>query len=92
MKSVIMQGTGVYVPSNKVYNTQMDEHFEQRGLSAHSLMEHLGRRKRYFISEGENTISMCQNAIDECVRKHKIDLKEIEMLIVCTDTLETCEF
>lgn len=35
---------------------------------------------------------MRQNAIDECVRKHKIDLKEIEMLIVCTDTLETCEF
>lgn len=88
MKSVMIKGTGVYVPANKVYNDQMDEHFEKRGLSAHSLMEHLGRRKRYFISEGENTISMCQNAIDDCVKKHRIDLREIEMLVVCTDTPE----
>lgn len=88
MKNVIMKGTGVYIPTNKVYNEDLDEHFEKRGLSAHSLMNHLGRRKRYFISEGENTITMCQNAIKDCITKHKVDLREIEMLIVCTDTPE----
>lgn len=88
MKNVVISGTGVYVPSNKVYNEQLDEHFEKRGLSAHSLMNHLGRRKRYFISEDENTITMCINAINDCVNKNSIVLEEIEMLIVCTDTPE----
>ena len=74
MISIVMTGTGVYVPRNKVYNEEIDEHFESMGLNAHSLMEHLGRRKRYFISEGENAITMCQNAIDwSCERT----LKEI---------------
>lgn len=50
MKNIVIEGTGAYIPDNKVYNEQLDEHFEERGLSAHSLMEHLGRRKRYFIS------------------------------------------
>ena len=44
MKNVLIEGTGVYIPENKVYNEQIDEHFEKRGLNAHGLMEHLGRR------------------------------------------------
>lgn len=88
MKNVIMKGTGAYIPSNKVYNDELDQHFEAMGLSAHSLMEHLGRRKRYFISEGENAITMCVNAIDNCVKKNKIDLETIDMLIFCSDTPE----
>lgn len=88
MKNVMIKGTGVYTPANKVYNEQLDEHFEKRGLSAHNLMNHLGRRKRYFISEGENTITMCQNAIDACMSKNKLNLTDCEMLVVCTDTPE----
>lgn len=88
MRNVLIKGTGIYIPENKVYNEQLDEHFEKRGLNAHNLMEHLGRRKRYFISDNENTITMCQNAIEDCVKKHGIDLQSIEMLVVCTDTPE----
>ena len=88
MKNIMIKGTGVYIPPNKVYNEELDEHFEKRGLSAHSLMNHLGRRKRYLISDGENTISMCIRAIDNCVKKHHLQLEDYEMLIVCTDTPE----
>ena len=88
MKNVIMKGTGAYIPANKVYNDELDQHFESMGLSAHSLMEHLGRRKRYFISEGENAIPMSVNAINNCVEKNKIDLETIDMLIFCSDTPE----
>lgn len=88
MKNVIMQGTGVYIPNNKVYNEELDEHFEAMGLSAHNLMEHLGRRKRYFISEGENAISMCENAINHCAENNNIDLEKIDMLVFCSDTPE----
>lgn len=88
MKNILIKGMGVYIPANKVYNEQLDEHFKKQGLSADSLMNHLGRRKRYFITEGENTITMCQNAIDDCIKKHGIDLQDIEMIVVCTDTPE----
>lgn len=88
MKNVVMDGTGVYIPPNKVYNEELDEHFEKIGLSAHSLMNHLGRRKRYFISEGENAITMIQNAIDNCMKKNHLHLQDYEMLVVCTDTPE----
>lgn len=88
MVNVKMIGTGVYVPNNAVYNQDIDRHFEKLGLSAHNLMEHLGRKKRYFISEGENTISMCKSAIHDCSKKNNIDLNSIEMIVVCSDTPE----
>ena len=88
MKNIMIDGTGVYIPTNKVYNEQLDEHFEKRGLSVHSLMNHLGRRKRYFISEDENTITMCMNAIEDCVSKNGLQLEDYEMIVVCTDTPE----
>ncbi len=40
-KNIIMKGVGAYIPPNKVYNDEIDEHFEQRGLSAHSLMKNV---------------------------------------------------
>lgn len=88
MRNILIDGTGIYVPHNKVYNEELNEHFSKRGLDASHLMEHLGRRKRYFISEGENAISMCQNAIDNCIKKSKINMEDIEMLVFCSDTPE----
>ncbi len=88
MKNIIMRGTGVYIPRNKVYNEEIDEHFESLGLNAHNLMQHLGRRKRYFISEGENAITMSVNAIDDCIQKNGLDIEEIDMLVFCSDTPE----
>ncbi len=26
-----MQGTGAYIPDNKVYNSELDEHFDKNG-------------------------------------------------------------
>lgn len=88
MKNVRIRGTGVYIPGHKVYNEEINEHFDQIGLDASHLMNHMGRRKRYFISEDEDAISMCQNAINDCVKKHRINLQEIEMLVFCSDTPE----
>lgn len=88
MKNIMIEGTGVYIPANRVYNEQLDEHFKKQGLNAHSLMNHLGRRKRYFISEDETAITMCMNAIEDCVSKNQLQLEDYEMLVVCTDTPE----
>ena len=50
MTNIIIEGTGAYIPTNKVYNEELEEQLQSRGLSAKSLMKHLGRRKRYFKS------------------------------------------
>lgn len=78
MKNILIKGTGIYIPPNKVYNEELDEHFEKLGLSAHSLINHLGCRKRYFISEGENAITMLQNALDNCVEKTSLIWKTMK--------------
>lgn len=84
-----MRGTGVYIPGNKVYNEEIDKHFDSLGLSAHNLMEHLGRRKRYFISEGENAITMCRNAIDNCIQKNQLNLEDFLTLhLILTVTVQ----
>ena len=49
MRNVLIKGTGIYIPENKVYNEQLDEHFEKRGLNAHNLMEHLGTRLKLHV-------------------------------------------
>jgi len=53
MKSIKMEGTGVYVPKNAVYNQDIDEHFSKIGLNAHNLMEHLGRKKDISFLKGK---------------------------------------
>lgn len=88
MNNVLMDGTGVYIPENIVYNEELERQFEKRGLTAKDRMDDLGRHKRYFISEGENAITMSQNAIDDCIHKNNFNIKEYEMLVVCTDTPE----
>ena len=34
MENVRIRGTGVYIPEHKVYNEEINEHFEQIGLDA----------------------------------------------------------
>lgn len=87
-QNILIRGTGVYIPEHKVYNEELNEHFAHQGLDASHLMQHLGRRKRYFISEEENAVTMCQNAVADCVKKHRIDLKETELIVFCSDTPE----
>ena len=45
LENVKIRGTGVYIPEHKVYNEEINEHFDQIGLDASHLMNHMGRRK-----------------------------------------------
>ena len=56
MKNVVMDGTGVYIPPNKVYNEEVDEHFEKIGLSAHSLMNHLGEESAILFQKAKTRL------------------------------------
>lgn len=56
MKNVVMDGTGVYIPPNKVYNEELDEHFEKIGLSAHNLMNHLGEESAILFQKAKTRL------------------------------------
>ena len=58
MRIIKIEGTGVYIPNNAVYNKDIDEHFNKMGLSAHNLMEHLGR-KNDILFQKEKILLQC---------------------------------
>ena len=77
MKNVMIKGTGVYTPANKVYNEQLDEHFEKRGLSAHNLMNHLGRRKRFLLADEINRATpRTQSSLLECMADGQVTVPD----------------
>lgn len=88
MYNVIIRGTGVYIPTNKVYNEYFEEHFEKIGLSVTGLMNHLGRRKRYLASENETSLTMAIDAAKNCLEKQTFSANKLDMLVFVSDIPE----
>lgn len=88
MNSVVIEGTGAYIPQNKVYNDFFIEHFKQQGVKVEGLMNHLGRRKRYLASENETSLTMACNAVRDCINKSSIDFTDLDMLVFVSDMPE----
>lgn len=88
VQNVIMLGTGVYVPPNKVYNDYFVQHFHEMGLESEGLMEHLGRRKRYLANPDESSLSMGYKAAQNALEKLHMDPEELDMIVFVSDTPE----
>lgn len=87
-QNIIIRGTGVYVPPHKVYNEYFIEHFHKMGVEAEGLMNHLGRRKRYFADAGESSLSMGYEAAKSVIKKVGIQVEDLDMIIFVSDTPE----
>lgn len=88
VQNVVMLGTGVYVPPNKVYNDYFVKHFQEMGMKSQGLMEHWGRRKRYFANPGESSLSMGYEAAKKALDKIHMNPEELDMIIFVSDTPE----
>lgn len=88
MISVVIKGTGIYIPDNKVYNDYFIEYFEQKGVKVEGLMNHLGRRKRYLASEDETSLTMAVEAVKDCIAKSDIGFEDLDMLVFVSDMPE----
>lgn len=88
MISVVIKGTGVYIPDNKVYNDYFIEYFDQKGVKVEGLMNHLGRRKRYLASEDETSLTMAVEAVKDCIAKSDIGFEDLDMLVFVSDMPE----
>lgn len=84
----IIISTGIYHPKNKVYNDFFVEHFKEQGVEVDGLLEHLGRRKRYFAEEGETSLSMAYEASKAAMEKINMSPDDLDMIVFVSDTPE----
>lgn len=88
VQNVIMKGTGVYLPKNKIYNDYFVDHFEKMGKNVEGIMKHLVRRKRYFAGKGETSLTMAHQAANDVLKKLNMKAEELDMIVFVSDTPE----
>ena len=88
LHNVVIKGTGVYLPANKVYNNFFEEHFNKIGMPVTGLMNHLGRRKRYLATENETSLTMAIEAAKNLISKQKISAVQPDMVVFVSDIPE----
>jgi len=87
-KDVYIKAIEIYHPQNKVDNSYFVNHFNQIGIDAESLMNHLGRKERYLASEDENSLSMAFKSAEAAINSSNTSREEIDMIVFVSDTPE----
>jgi len=81
--SVVIQGTGSYLPSKKVTNEDLSRIVE---TSDEWIRTRTGIRERRFAAEGETTSDMACAAAEQALDAAGIDRSEIDLVLVATMT------
>ncbi|MGK7390732.1 MAG: 3-oxoacyl-ACP synthase III family protein [Candidatus Cyclobacteriaceae bacterium M2_1C_046] len=86
MRKPVIIGTGSYVPETIITNHYFNE---QLGEDVDSwLVENLTIRERHWCKENESTADLCERAALKALDAAGITAKELDMLIISTDTPE----
>jgi 3-oxoacyl-[acyl-carrier-protein] synthase-3 len=83
MHHVGIIGTGSYVPEKVLSNYDLEKMVE---TSDKWIMERTGIRERRIAAEEETNVTMGRLALERAIENARIDPKEIEMLVVGTNT------
>ena len=83
MHHVGIIGTGSYVPERVLTNYDLEKMVE---TSDKWIMERTGIRERRIAAEEETNVTMGRLALERAIENARIDPKEIEMLVVGTNT------
>lgn len=81
--SVVILGTGSYVPEKVVTNDDMAKIVE---TSDEWIRTRTGIRERHFAAEGESTSDMAAAAAEKAIEASGVDRSEIDLVIVATMT------
>ena len=79
-------GTGRYVPQNLITNEDMEKLLGQPLKP--SLEGKLGIKQRYITGDDESTVDLATNAALKAIENAKINVEDIDLVIVATDTPE----
>lgn len=84
--NVKIKDLAVYYPENSVGNQYFIEHFEPTNVE--SLLNHLGRDKRYLADEDETSLSMAYEACRKVLRYANMNAEDIDMIVFASETPE----
>ena len=85
MHHVGIIGTGSYVPERVLTNHDLEKMVE---TSDKWILERTGIRERRIAAEEETNVTMGRLALERAIENARIDPKEIDMLVVGTNTTE----
>jgi len=85
MHHVGIIGTGSYVPERVLTNHDLEKMVE---TSDRWILERTGIRERRIAAEDETNVTMGRLALERAIENARIDPKEIEMLVMGTNTTE----
>ncbi|KNF08630.1 3-oxoacyl-[acyl-carrier-protein] synthase III [Gottschalkia purinilytica] len=87
--NIVIEGTGIYHPSNKVTNDYFINHFNNLDIEVDGLLNHLERNSRYLSNDPtETVITMAYQSCLNALKNSNTDINEIDMIIFATDTPE----
>ncbi|WP_432409671.1 3-oxoacyl-ACP synthase III family protein [Wukongibacter sp. M2B1] len=89
-RNILIKGEEIYIPKKKLDNDYFEKHFKKfkLGKEAEELMNYFGRKERYFVSEGENTLTMAIDASRRVIEKTKTNTEDIDMILFTSDNPE----
>ena len=87
--NIKIQGIGIYKPKRTVRNDYFINHFANKGIEVESLMNHLGKNKRYLVDKAtENSITMAIEASKMALDNAKVSPEELDGIVFVTNTPE----
>lgn len=88
-KNIIISGTGIYHPSNKVDNDYYIEHFKKLGKDIAPFLDNLGRKERYIVNNTtENALTMAIEASKNALKNAGISADKLDAIVFSSDTPE----
>ena len=81
-------GTGSYLPMNRVDNFQLTEELRVKGVESSDewIFSRSGIKARHFASADEMTSDLAVHAAHQAIAAAKVDVQDIDMIIVATST------
>ena len=91
MQNILIKEIGKYIPKKLVTNEYFIEHFREDkwgNRKVEGLMNHLGRKERYFCKPGESSLTMGVEAAKDVLEKANVTAEEIDMIVFVSATPE----
>ncbi len=84
-RSAVVTGVGMYVPKKVLTNEELEEMLQRPG-TADWLVKNVGIKQRHIMADDEVTSDLCVYAAQEALKNAKVSSKDIDLIIVSTDT------
>ncbi|MCP4177907.1 MAG: hypothetical protein GY756_09085 [bacterium] len=79
--NINIKSTGAYIPTHRVKNEELIEHFAKMDLKVDGLLKAMDKEVRYFCENGETSLDMGHEAALMAIDRSNITRNDIDMII-----------